>query len=90
MGGDEAAPTESGEIPMVSELEGGVNRSATTPETAENGRPRADGRKTHENGFQTAPPGPRVRGAPGRPPHPFSAKVGMERENPIFGPLVAP
>ena len=33
---------------------------------------------------------PRVRGAPGHPPHPFSAKVGMERENPIFGPLVAP
>ena len=33
---------------------------------------------------------PRVRGAPGRPPHPFPAKVGMERENPNFGPLVAP
>ena len=33
---------------------------------------------------------PRVRGASGRPPHPFSAKVVMERENPIFGPLVAP
>ena len=33
---------------------------------------------------------PRVRGASGHPPHPFSAKVVMERENPIFGPLVAP
>ena len=31
-----------------------------------------------------------MRGASGRPPHPFSAKVGMERENPNFGPLVAP
>ena len=29
-GGEEEVPTECGEIPMVSELEGWVNRSATT------------------------------------------------------------
>ena len=41
-GGEEEVPTECGEIPMVSELEGWVNRSATTlklPKMSENERP---------------------------------------------------
>ena len=70
---------------------GGVNRSATTLETAENGRPCADGRKTHVNGFQTAPPG-----SPGAldigPPSPpiFGKSCNGTRESELWAPGCPP
>ena len=89
-GGENEVPTECGEIPMVSELEGGVNRSATTLVTAENGRPRADGRKTHENGFQTAPPGSRVRWHRAVLPTHFQPKLYWNARIRILAPWLPP
>ena len=70
-----------------------VNRSATTLETAENGRPCADGRKTHEHGLQTAPPGG-LAGCGGHratlPTH-FRPKLEWNARIRILGPcMVAP
>ena len=77
---------------MVSELEGGVNRSTTTLETAENGRPRTNGRKTHENGFQTAPPGhaPGFPGAWGIGPKFFGQSWNGTRESDFWAPGCPP
>ena len=68
-----------------------MNRSTTTLESAENGRPRADGRKKHENGFQTDPPGSPGAWGTGPPSPPiFGQSCKGTRESDFLAPGCPP